>query len=262
MTVRYGLEGRVAVVTGAATGIGRGIAEGFAKQQVRLVLVDRDAARLAATRDTLSGHTEAHAFACDLNDDAAVTALAAQVADRVGTVQVLINNAGTEYATPFADARPDFMAHWSWLIDNNLLSMVRVTRALLPHLDDGGAIVNQSSLWGLSAVGEYSAYVASKHAVLGLTRSLAWELAPRRIRVNAVCPGWVRTEASMRTLDQMVAAGDRSRDAVLADILSHQPFPQLLEPADIAGPYLFLASDDSRCLTGQAIVASNGDLMH
>jgi 3-hydroxybutyrate dehydrogenase len=139
---------------------------------------------------------------------------------------------------------------------------VRVTRALLPHLVDGASIVNQSSLWGLSAVGEYSAYVASKHAVLGLTRSLAWEFAPRRIRVNAVCPGWVRTEASMRSLDQMVETSGRERDAVLAEILGHQAFPTLLEPADIAGPYLFLASDASACLTGQAIVASNGDLMH
>ncbi|MCU0869031.1 MAG: SDR family oxidoreductase [Burkholderiales bacterium] len=260
--MHFGLDGRTVVVTGAATGIGRGLAEAFAQQRVRLVIVDRDAARLEAARDALSAHIEVHALAADLNDDAAVATLAAAVAAQIGDVDVLVNNAGTEYATPLADARPDFMARWQWLIDNNLHSMVRVTRALLPHVRDGASIVNQSSLWGLSAVGEYSAYVASKHAVLGLTRSLAWELAPRRIRVNAVCPGWVRTEASMRSLDQMVEATGGSRDAVLAQILSHQVFPTLLEPADIAGPYLFLASDASACLTGQAIVASNGDLMH
>ncbi|MCW5624690.1 MAG: SDR family oxidoreductase [Burkholderiales bacterium] len=260
--VRYGLEGAPVLVTGAATGIGRGLAEAFARQQVRLGVVDRDAARLDIAAQELSQYTDVTPFACDLNDDAAVAVLASQVRSAFGSLQVLVNNAGTEYATPIDDPSDDFMARWRWLIDNNLISMTRVIRALAPLLSDGASVINQSSLWGHCAVAEYSAYVASKHAVLGLTRSLAWELAPRGIRVNAVCPGWVRTEASMRSLRQMCEATGRAESDVLAEILSAQPFPQLLEPIDIAGPYLFLACADSRCITGQSILASNGDFMH
>jgi len=262
VTSNYGLQGRTVVVTGAATGIGRGLATAFAAQGATLALLDRDAERLAQVAADLATTTRVHHFAADLNDDADTVRAAAAVAGALGKVEVLVNNAGTEYPTPLDDANPEAMQRWSWLIDNNLLSMVRVTRALLPHMAAGSSIVNQSSIWGHSAVGGFSAYVASKHAVIGLTRSLAMELAPRGIRVNAVCPGWVRTEASMRSLTAMAAASGRSEFETLGDILSAQAVPELLEPADIAGVYLFLASADARAITGQSIVASHGELMH
>lgn len=255
---RYDLEGVPVVVTGAATGIGRGIAEAFSAQGARLAVVDRDAARVQAAAAALG----AEAFTADLNDAADVVSLAGRIADRLGRVGVLVNNAGTEYPTPIDDAAPDAMARWQWLIDNNVFSMVRVTRALLPLMGPGGSIVNQSSIWGHTAVGGFSAYVASKHAVLGITRSLARELAPRGIRVNAVCPGWVRTEASMRSLAAMAREQSRPEAEVLKEILAAQAVPKLLEPADIAGVYLFLASPDAAALTGQSLVASHGEVMH
>jgi len=262
VTTNYGLQGRTVVVTGAATGIGRGLATAFASQGATLALLDRDAYRLGSVASELAATTRVHHFAADLNDDADTARAAAAVASALGTVAVLVNNAGTEYPTPLEDADPDSMKRWSWLVDNNLGSMVRITRALLPHMAAGGSIVNQASIWGHTAVGGFSAYVASKHAVIGLTRSLAMELAPRGIRVNAVCPGWVRTEASMRSLAAMASAAGRSEDDMLAEILSAQAVPELLEPADIAGVYLFLASTDARAITGQSIVASHGELMH
>jgi 3-hydroxybutyrate dehydrogenase len=262
VTANYGLQGRSVVVTGAATGIGRGLATAFAAQGATLALLDRDAARLASVASELTALTRVHHFAADLNDDTDAGRVADAVAGAVGQISVLVNNAGTEYPTPLDDRSPDAMRRWSWLIDNNLGSMVRITRALLPHMADGSSIVNQASIWGHTAVAGFSAYVASKHAVIGLTRSLAMELAPRNIRVNAVCPGWVRTEASMRSLAAMASAAGRSEADMLAEILSAQAVPELLEPADIAGIYLFLASADARAITGQSIVASHGELMH
>jgi NAD(P)-dependent dehydrogenase (short-subunit alcohol dehydrogenase family) len=250
------------VVTGAAAGIGLGIARAFAGQGARLALVDRDADALAAAAASMEVLTEVTPIVADLNDEADVARAARTITTTLGRARILVNNAGTEYSTPIDDPARDANARWQWLLDNNLGSMMRLTRAVLPHVADGGAIINQASIWGHSAVGGFSAYVASKHAVIGFTRSLAWELAPRGIRVNAVCPGWVRTGAAMNSLRAMAAERGLPEDVVLAGILENQAFPRLLEPADVAGAFLFLASDDARSITGQSVVVSNGELMH
>jgi NAD(P)-dependent dehydrogenase (short-subunit alcohol dehydrogenase family) len=125
----------------------------------------------------------------------------------------------------------------------------------------GASIINQSSIWGRTGVADFSAYVASKHAVIGLTRALAFELGPRGIRVNAVCPGWIRTEAAMRSLRSMAVTQGRSEAEVEKDLLAQQALPHMLTPDAIAGVYLFLASVDAAPLTGQALVASNGEVM-
>lgn len=262
MTPRYALEGKVVLVTGAAGGIGRALAAAFAAQGAQLVLVDRDADRLHGLAAELAGQTSVMALTCDLGDDAAVAGLAATVQERCGRLDVLINNAGTEYPTPLADSAADAMARWSRLLDNNVGSMVRLTRTVLALMPPGASIINQSSIWGKTGVADFSAYVASKHAVIGLTRSLAWELAPRSIRVNAVCPGWIRTDAALQSLHSMALAQDRFPAELERDLLSRQALPGMLAPADIAGVYLFLASSDARSLTGQSIVASNGEVMN
>jgi NAD(P)-dependent dehydrogenase (short-subunit alcohol dehydrogenase family) len=261
MPAHYALDGRRVLVTGAARGIGRGLAEAFAAQGVRLWLVDRDETLLRQTAAAIGEPGDTVASACDLGDDAQVAALAAQVRERWGGLDVLVNNAGTEYPTPLADPAADALSRWSRLLDNNVVGMVRLTRALLPLLGRGACVINQSSIWGRTAVADFSAYVASKHAVLGLTRSLAFELAPRGIRVNAVCPGWIRTEAALRSLAAMAAQQGRSEAEVEHELLAQQAVPQMLTPADIADVYLFLASDGARSLTGQALVASHGEVM-
>lgn len=259
--MRYALEGRTVLLTGAAGGIGRGLALAFAEQGVRLLLLDRDAAGLKNLSAELETLPDVSALECDLGNDAAVADIANTVSKRFGQVDVLVNNAGTEYPTPLADTAPDAMRRWASLLDNNVTSMVRLTRALLPLMHSGASIINQSSIWGKIGVADFSAYSASKHAVIGLTRSLAWELAPRGLRVNAVCPGWIRTAAALASLQSMAAAQGRSAVDVEQEILSHQAMPEMLRPADIAGVYLFLASEGSRSLTGQSLVASHGEVM-
>ena len=252
------------VLTGAAGGIGRALAQAFARtcaaQGGRLLLVDREAAPLQALVAELAS-PQVHSAVCDLGSDEAVAALAASLAQGWGGVDVLINNAGTEYPTPLDDAAPQANARWAALLDNNVTSMLRLTRALLPLLGEGASVINQSSIWGRIGVAGFSAYSASKHAVVGLTRSLAFELGPRGIRVNAVCPGWVRTAAAMRSLAAMAQERGCTEAEVEREILARQAVPQMLEPADLAGVFLFLASPASRPLTGQCLSASHGEVM-
>ena len=258
----YALSGKIVMVTGAGRGIGRAIAQAFAAQGCRLIAVDRDAAALREAYADFSVAPESRTIACDLAQEADVARLYDETRAFGERLDVLVNNAGAEYPTPIDDAGIAAQSKWSALLDNNVGSMARAVRTLLPLLGREASIINQASIWGLTGIAGFSAYVASKHAVIGLTRSLAWELAPRGIRVNAVCPGWIRTEAAMRSLTAMSVAQGRAEEEVMEGILAAQALPALLEPADIAGIYLFLASRDARPITGQAIVVSNGEVMH
>lgn len=260
MTVRYGLEGRTVLITGAAGGIGQALSRAFLSQGARLMLLDREAAPLDALVESLHSH-QVHSAVCDLGSDAAVNEAAARVADRFGRLDVLVHNAGSEYPTPVDDASGDANARWAALLDNNVSGMWRLTRALLPHLPRGASLIHQSSIWGRIGVAGFSAYSASKHAIVGLTRSLALELGPRGIRVNAVCPGWVRTAAAMRSLAAMAQEQGRSEAEVEREILSRQAVPVMLTPEDLADTFLFLASDGSAALTGQCLCPSHGEVM-
>jgi NAD(P)-dependent dehydrogenase (short-subunit alcohol dehydrogenase family) len=248
------------VLTGAAGGIGSALARAFSTQGVRLVLLDREYAQLKGVAATLPG--EALILEAELTDDASVAAVVARVRAHYDDIDVLVNNAGTEYPTPLRDGAGDFMARWDGLLRNNVGSMVRLTRALLPLMGAGASIINQSSIWGLKGVPDFSAYVASKHAVIGLTRSFAWELAAAGVRVNAVCPGWIQTDAAIRSLEAMAAARACTPAALIEETLAGQATPTFLQPADLAGAFLFLASDGARPITGQTLVVSHGEVMN
>lgn len=234
------------------------------------MLLDREAAPLAELMAELTvAHSPSasdlcHAV-CDLGDDAQVAQVAEQARQRWGRLDVLVNNAGTEYPTPLVSGPPEVqaqaVARWTSLLDNNVVGMVRLTQALLPLMARGANVINQSSIWGKTGVAGFSAYSASKHAIVGLTRSWALELGPRGIRVNAVCPGWVRTDAALRSLAEMARTQGRTEAEVEHDILARQAVPTMLTPGELAGVFLFLASDDAAPLTGQCLSASHGEVM-
>lgn len=244
-------SGRTVVITGASRGIGLGIARAFHREGARLHLIADDVA--VHERAAELGATAAQA---DISDGARVDA----ALEDVGPIDVLINNAGLERLTPLDDASPEGFATFRRIIDINIAGTALVTRRALRSMSSGGAIVNTASIWGRVAEAQFDAYVASKHAIIGLTKTWAKELGPRNIRVNAVCPGWVRTEASMRSLGLMASAQGVSEDRLLEDIVGGQALPGLMEPDDMGEVYLFLASDRAKNITGQSIGADRGEV--
>ncbi|MFO1088161.1 MAG: SDR family oxidoreductase [Hyphomicrobiales bacterium] len=245
------LSGKAVVITGASRGIGLGIARGCAAAGASLTLIADDPAVL--DRAVELGGTGAIA---DITDGDAVSRALASLL----RIDVLINNAGLELLTPIADGGPEVEAAFKRIIDINIVGTQIVTRRALPLMQDGSAILNTASIWGRVAEPLFGAYVASKHAVIGLTKTWAKELGPRGIRVNAVCPGWVRTDASMRSLRTMSARSGVAEDELLGRIVDNQALPGLMDPDDVASLYVFLASDAARNITGQSVGVDRGDV--
>lgn len=254
----FDFTGKQVLVTGANRGIGLGIAEGFlqAGAQLTIVALEADVADVAASLGARFNRP-IKGLRCDIADPVQVAEMANQVSD----VDILVNNAGLEFITPITDPSPSVDLVFRDIITINVIGTFSVTRALLNKIPDGGRVINTASMWGKTAVAEFSAYCASKHAVIGLTRSLAQELAPRRILVNAVCPGWVRTAASMRSLAYMAQRQRRSEQELLAEIIGAQALDGLMEPRDMAAIYMFLASPAADNITGQAYTVDRGELM-
>lgn len=254
MRAVFDYTGRRVLVTGAAGGIGRAVAEGFALAGADLVLVDLDPG-IRSVAEEIGGRVTA--IECDIADGEAVrTALGG-----VGPIDVLVNNAGLERATPLDGPDPETDAVFDRIIDVNIRGTRNVTRATVPAMPAGARILLTASIWGRTAVPDFSAYVASKHAIIGLARTWAQELGPRGIRVNAICPGWVRTQQAMRSLAGMAEAQQRSEQDILSEVSDAQALDGVMEPADVAGLYLFLGSDAAANITGQAINVDRGEVM-
>jgi 3-hydroxybutyrate dehydrogenase len=258
MGAGFDFRGEKVLVTGASRGIGRGIAEVFAAAGADLAILADDAGIQTTAAELSEKHGQAvKALRCDITDRAAVKdALAA-----LDHIDVLINNAGLERITPIAEPGPEVEATFARIISINILGSYYVTRDALPKMREGGRIIFTASIWGRTAAAEFSAYCASKHAIVGMTRSLAMELGSKGIRVNAVAPGWVKTDQSMLSLKRMAERSGLPEKQLLDEIIAGQLLPGLMEPADVAGLYLFLASEAAKNMTGQTVNIDRGEVL-
>jgi NAD(P)-dependent dehydrogenase (short-subunit alcohol dehydrogenase family) len=248
------LSGKVAFVTGASRGIGEAIASRFGREGARVVLASRDVAACERLAERMRAeHQEAFSVSCDVTDRASVARAIGAAVSRWDRIDILVNNAGVSGPTPLED--PDD-SRWDAILATNLTGAFRVTREASPFLSRGGRIINMSSVLGRFGVAGFGAYAASKHGIIGLTRSLALELAPRAITVNAICPGWVETEMGREGFRRF-GGEDQGRQAAA----KMAPLGRVLEADEIAGLAAYLASEDARSVTGQAIVIDGGQVM-
>ena len=246
------------LVTGASHGIGFAVAEGFVRSGAEVTILSSTADIQEAARK-LSATTgrEVTGLICDITDRAQVR----RAVGSLGALDVLVNNAGLERLTPMHEEGDAVERLFARIIEINLIGTYYVTREALTRMEEGSNIIITGSVWSKSAAPEFAAYVTSKHGNLGFMRVLAKELAPRKIRVNAVCPGWVRTRAALRSLAEVSARAQASEDEMLDQILANQALPGLMEPEDVANLYLFLASDLASNITGQAVNVDRGEVM-
>jgi NAD(P)-dependent dehydrogenase (short-subunit alcohol dehydrogenase family) len=254
----FDFTGKRVLVSGASHGIGFAVASAFARAGADLAILSStaDIKDAAARIETESGRP-VRAEICDITDREAVR----RSVGSLEAIDVLVNNAGLELITPILEPGDAVERRFVRIIEINVIGTYYVTREAVPLMSRGGSIVLTSSVWGRTAAAEFSAYVASKHANLGFMRSLAKELGPKGIRVNAVCPGWVRTRAALRSLAQLSARAGVAEEAMLEGILATQALPGLMAPDDVASVYLFLASDHAASVTGQAYHVDRGEVM-
>lgn len=269
------LDGRTAVITGGGRGIGAAIARTLAWAGAAVLVAARNTAEVeevaAAIREGRRGASvprgagadgggQAYAARCDVTDPASVAHLARTAAERLGPVDILINNAGASSSAPLHHLT---LEEWNRLFAVNATGTFLCTQAFVPGMVERGwgRVINVASVTGLAGASYIAAYAASKHAVLGFTRSVAAELAATGVTINALCPGYVDTPMTDASIARIVQKTGRPADAARAAILATSPQHRLIEPEEVAQMALSLCHDQARGINGQAIVIDGGGLL-
>ncbi|MBN8971810.1 MAG: SDR family oxidoreductase [Rhizobiales bacterium] len=248
------LQNHIAVVTGAGGGIGRAIALGYAREGARVAALDIDPAAASETAKQIKGAGgKADGFALDVSNRADCNAIAKRIADEIGRVSILVNNAGITRRSGIGGDAETVAREWDDIIGVNLNGVFNVTHAFLaPLRASKGRIVNLGSIQSFVHVRTPSspAYTASKHGVLGFTRALAAELGKDGVRVNAIGPGLIETAIN--------ANARANHPEMIKTFIDHTPLGRAGQPEDIVGPAIFLASDLSAYVTGSIVMADGG----
>lgn len=257
------LDNRLTLITGGGRGIGRAIALAFAREGASVVVAARSLDQIdSVANEVRANGAIAASIACDVADGASVQQMFSQIRDQFGRgPDILVNNAGiAESAT--VDKTSDEL--WERHIGVNLSGTFFCTRAVVPAMMavGWGRIINIASIAGKTGAPYIAAYSASKHGVLGLTRSVALEVALKGVTVNAICPGYVDTEMTSRGIENITAKTGKNADDALAALKRMSPQNRLVTSEEVAALALFLASEDGRGINGQAINVDGGTVLY
>ncbi|MET1255893.1 SDR family NAD(P)-dependent oxidoreductase [Aliikangiella maris] len=251
----FRLDNQIALITGGGTGIGKSIAQQFAKAGATVIITGRTLSTITSVANEIGGH----AIACDVSDYQQVVSLFTKIQQKFGRLDVLVNNAGQ--SGPIANiAHVDHEA-WQKCVEVNLLGSMYCLQqaAQIMMQQEQGAIINMSSLMGLQGYPMRSAYCATKFGIIGMTQAVARELGPYGIRVNAICPGAVNGELMEKVVYQRAQAENRSVESIIKENYTDvSALKDWVEPEDIAQAALFLASDSSRSITAETIKVDCG----
>jgi NAD(P)-dependent dehydrogenase (short-subunit alcohol dehydrogenase family) len=255
------LRDKIVLITGGSGGLGSALARAFSAQACRVVITARDPQRLRATAAEMARYgAQVLALPCDISDRDAMLDLQKEIAARWGAVQILINNASIARAVKFTDMPDDV---WDAILETNLTGAYNCCKVFLPRMLQAqwGRIINIASTAAKVGYSHATAYTASKHGLLGLTRSLALETARLGVTVNAICPGYIDDERTRENARIMAQRTGKSVDEILELFADSAPQKRLIAPDEVAALALLIASDKLGAMTGQAINVDGGAVM-
>ena len=254
------LNGRHALVTGGTRGIGFAIALSLLRHGARVTIVARKQTNLLEAKKRLEAEGEVNCIALDITDAAAIPAAFESAVNDFGPISILVNNAGQAHSAPFMKTDIHLL---NSMLAVNLSSVLLCTQAVLPGMLEAGwgRIVNIASTAGLTGYSYTSAYCAAKHAVVGLTRSLAQELAKKGVTVNAVCPGYTETDLVHDAIANIVKKTGRTEEQARAVLAANNPQGKLIQPDEVANAVSWLCLPGSSAINGQSIPVAGGELM-
>jgi 3-hydroxybutyrate dehydrogenase len=244
------LDGKQVLITGGGSGVGAELARGFAAAGARVVIAGRRSEQLAKVAH---GNSAIRPITADVTDESSVKALFAAA----GRCEIVIANAGAAESAPFTRTS---LEQWNALLAVNLTGVFLTLREGLIQMKDWGRLIAISSTAGLKGYPYVAPYVATKHGVVGLVRALAFEVAKKPITVNALCPGFLDTEMTERSITNIMAKTGRSHEEVLSSLTSHNPQGRLIAPDEVLVAALYLCSEGAESVNGQAIAIDGGEM--